>query len=49
MKQPEDGDMFDETSVNFQLTTRRYIPDDGPLHNHRCENLRSYTALYPRR
>jgi hypothetical protein len=31
-----------ETSVEFQRTTRRYIPDDGTLHNHRCENLESY-------
>jgi hypothetical protein len=28
-----------ETSVDFQRTTRRYIPEDGTLHNHRCENL----------
>jgi hypothetical protein len=25
--------------------TRRYIPEDRTLHNHRCENLRSYTTL----
>jgi hypothetical protein len=31
-----------ETSVHFQRTTRRYIPEDGTLHNHRCENLKSY-------
>jgi hypothetical protein len=31
-----------ETSVDFQLTTRRYIPEDSALHNHRCENLKSY-------
>jgi hypothetical protein len=31
-----------ETSVNFQRTTRRYIPEDSTLHNHRCENLKSY-------
>jgi hypothetical protein len=30
-----------ETSVDFQ-TTRRYIPDDGALHNHSCENIESY-------
>jgi hypothetical protein len=23
-------------------TQRRYIPEDGTLHNHRCENLTSY-------
>jgi hypothetical protein len=30
-----------ETSVDPQQTTRRYIPEDGTLHNHRCENLKS--------
>jgi hypothetical protein len=34
-----------ETSVETQLTTRRHIPEDDTLHNHRCENLKSYTAL----
>jgi hypothetical protein len=29
-------------SVEFQRTTRRYIPEDRTLHNHRCENLKSY-------
>jgi hypothetical protein len=27
---------------DFQLTTRRYIPEDRIIHNHRCENLKSY-------
>jgi hypothetical protein len=27
---------FSETSVNFELTTRRY----GTLHNHLCEDLK---------
>jgi hypothetical protein len=31
-----------ETSLDFQRTTLRYIPEDGTLHNHRCENLTSY-------
>jgi hypothetical protein len=31
-----------ETSVDFHRTTRRYIPEDSTLHNHRCENLKSY-------
>jgi hypothetical protein len=31
-----------ETSVHFQQTTRRYIPENRALHNHRCENLWSY-------
>jgi hypothetical protein len=25
-------------SIDFQRTTRRYIPEDNTLHNHRCEN-----------
>jgi hypothetical protein len=31
-----------ETSVVFQQTTWHYIPEDSILHNHRCENLKSY-------
>jgi hypothetical protein len=31
-----------ETSVDTQQTTRRYISEDGTLHNHRRENLKSY-------
>jgi hypothetical protein len=27
-------------SVDFQLTTWRYIPEYRTLHNHRCENLK---------
>jgi hypothetical protein len=34
-----------ETSVDFQDNTRRYIPEDSTLHNHRCENLKSYIVL----
>jgi hypothetical protein len=34
-----------ETSVEFQRTTRRYIPEDRTLHNHRCENHKSNTCL----
>jgi hypothetical protein len=30
-----------ETSVDTQRTTRCYIPEDGSLHTHRCENLKS--------
>jgi hypothetical protein len=33
-----------ETSVDFQRTTRRYIPEDRPLHNHCCECLKSYIS-----
>jgi hypothetical protein len=31
-----------ETSIASQQTTRRHIPEDDTLHNHRCENLKSY-------
>jgi hypothetical protein len=34
-----------ETSVETQQTTRRHIPENDTLHNHRCENLKSYTIL----
>jgi hypothetical protein len=30
-----------ETSLEFQWTAH-YIPEDSTLHNHRCENLKSY-------
>jgi hypothetical protein len=33
-----------ETSVGSQWTTWRYIPEDGTFHNHRSENLTSYTT-----
>jgi hypothetical protein len=32
-------------SVDFQRTTLRYIPEEITLHNHRCENLKSYKSL----
>jgi hypothetical protein len=32
-----------ETSVNFNVTTRRYIPEDSKLHTRRRENLKSQT------
>jgi hypothetical protein len=35
-----------ETSVDSQQTARRYIPEDGTLHNLHCENLKSYNALF---
>jgi hypothetical protein len=34
-----------ETSVATQQTTRRHISEDDTLHNHRCENLKSYLIL----
>jgi signal-transduction protein with cAMP-binding, CBS, and nucleotidyltransferase domain len=36
---------FSEKSVDFQRTTRRYIPEDRTLHDHRCENLKSYISV----
>jgi hypothetical protein len=35
-----------ETSVDFQRTTRRYIPVDSILRNHGCENLKSYVVSF---
>jgi hypothetical protein len=34
-----------EASVYFQRTICRYIPEDRTLHNHRCENLKSYVNI----
>jgi hypothetical protein len=34
------------TEVDFQRTTRRYTPEDRTLHDHRCENLKLYTAVW---
>jgi hypothetical protein len=31
-----------ETPVDFKWTIQRYIQRDTTLHNHRCENLKSY-------
>jgi hypothetical protein len=38
------GDIFIRTSVLIRVM-RRNIPEDGALHSHRCENLKSYLAL----
>jgi hypothetical protein len=38
-----------ETSADFQRTTRRYISEDRTVHNHGCENLKSYTFQFPYR
>jgi hypothetical protein len=35
-----------ETSVDTQQSTRRYIPEDGTFHNHRCANLKPYNSSY---
>jgi hypothetical protein len=34
--------MFLETSVGVERTTRRYIPEDGTVHDNRCETYKSY-------
>jgi hypothetical protein len=40
---PEDGgDIFLQTSVDFERTTPRYIPENTTLHNHLCESLKFY-------
>jgi hypothetical protein len=31
-----------ETSPDFQRNARPYFPDDRTIHNHECENLKSY-------
>jgi hypothetical protein len=33
-----------ETSVYIRRTIRRYIPEDSTLHNHHCENLKTYKS-----
>jgi hypothetical protein len=33
-----------ETSDATKRTTRRHIPEDDTLHNHRCENNKSYKS-----
>jgi hypothetical protein len=35
-----------ESYVDFHRTTRRCIPEDRTLLNHRCENIKSYTVGY---
>jgi hypothetical protein len=40
---PEDGgDMFLRNVGSTQQTTQRHTPEDDTLHNHSCENLKSY-------
>jgi hypothetical protein len=34
-----------ETSVDIQLRTRQYIPEDPELHTRRRENLKSHNNL----
>jgi hypothetical protein len=37
---------FDETSIDFHRPTQCYIPKDRTLHNHCCENAKSYATYY---
>jgi hypothetical protein len=34
-----------ETSVHFNVTTRRYIPEDSKLHTRRRENLKCHVCI----
>jgi hypothetical protein len=36
---------FSKMSVDFQHTTWPYAPEDSTLHNHHCENLKSYIVF----
>jgi hypothetical protein len=36
-----DATCISETSVDFQQTTQHYIPEEGTLHNDRCNKLKS--------
>jgi hypothetical protein len=35
-----------ETSINFNVTTRRYIPEDSKLHTRYRENLKSHVLQF---
>jgi hypothetical protein len=35
-----------EKSVNFNVTTRRYIPEDSKLHTRRREKLKSHKTIH---
>jgi hypothetical protein len=37
-----DAICFSKMAVDFQQTTWRYFPENSALHNHCCENLKSY-------
>jgi hypothetical protein len=34
-----------ETSIDFQKTTRLYVPEYNTLYNNRCQNLKSYNCI----
>jgi hypothetical protein len=35
-----------ETSIDFQWTRQRYIPEDRILNNHRYDNFKSYRVVH---
>jgi hypothetical protein len=37
-----EAEYISETSVDIDLTTRQYIPEDSELHTRRRENLKSH-------
>jgi hypothetical protein len=34
-----------ETSIHFNVTTRRYVPEDSKLHIRRRDNLKSHSLI----
>jgi hypothetical protein len=38
--------MFLRNAGGLLMATRRYVPENRPLHNRRCKNLKSYTNLH---
>jgi hypothetical protein len=32
--------------LGYDAVSRRHIPEDDTLHNHRCENLKSYEVIF---
>jgi hypothetical protein len=45
LKSKKEATCSSETPVYLQLTIQRYILEDRTLHNHRCENPKSYDSL----
>jgi hypothetical protein len=41
---PPSGGKASETSILIR-TKQRHIPEDGNIHNYRCENLKSYITF----
>jgi hypothetical protein len=40
-----EGICYCETSAGYQQNTLHYIPEDGTVHNHHSDNLKSYMAM----